>query len=132
MTPIPLYTSPILRLAGLKPTENLLACSIRVSFQSGTYLEYDLQGPHLEPSAVEHLVQNLLSISLTLPLRSFAKLMDVGSPQLNATISAVRLHRSSSSAGLGEVLSSVCLTSLTIDSDDANRASGILITHNAA
>ena len=124
MTPIPLYTSPTLKLAGLKPTENLLACSIRVSFQSGTYLEYDLQGQHLKPSAVEHLVQNLLSICLTLPLKSLGKLMDVGSPQLNVTISAVRLHRSSLSVGLGEVLSSVCLTSLTIDSDDASQANG--------
>jgi len=118
------YTSLTQKLDGLKPTENLLACSIRVSFQSGTYLEYDLQGQRLEPSAVEHLVQNLLSICLTSPLKSLGKLMAVGSPQLNATISAVRLHRSSSSEGFVGPLSSVCLTSLTIDSDDASQANG--------
>ena len=50
--------------------------------------------------------------------------MDVNSPQSNVTISAVRLHRSSSSGEFAEVLSSVCLTSLTIDSDDASQASG--------
>ena len=124
MTPIPLYTSPTLKLAGLKPTENLLACSIRVSFQSGTYLEYEVQAPRLEPSGVERLVLSLLSICLSSPLRSFGKLLDVSSPQLNATIYAVKLHKSSSSVGLEEVLSSVCLTSLTIDSEDASQASG--------
>ena len=124
MTPIPLYTSPILKLAGLKHTENLLACSIRVSFQSGTYLAYDLQGPHLEPSGVERLVLNLLSICLSSPLRSLGKLLDDHLALSNVIISAVKLHRSSSWEASGEALLSVCLTSLTIDSDDASQANG--------
>ena len=130
MTPIPLYTSLTAKLDGLKLTGNLLACCIRVSFQSGTYLEYDLQAQPLRPSAVEHLVQNLLSICLTSQLTSFGKLMDVSSPQSNVMISAVRLHKSLSSGECVEVLSSVCLTSLTIDSEDANQASGGKTIHN--
>ena len=132
MTPIQLYTSPILRLDGLKPTENLSACSIQVKFQSGTYLEYDLRGQHLKPSAVEHLVQNLLSICLTSPSPYLGKLMAVNCPQLNATICAVRLHRSSLSGVSEGPLSSVSLTSLTIDSDDASQDSGGLTTLSEA
>mgnify|MGYP000002088442 CR=1 FL=1 len=124
MTQIQLYTSPTVRLDGLKLTGNLLACSIRANFQSGTCLEYELRGQPLKPSEVEQVVQNLLSTCLTSPLRSFAKLLDVNLAPSNVTTSAVRLHRSLSSAGSAEVLSSVCLTSLTTESEEPSQASG--------
>ena len=130
MTRIPLYTSLTAKLDGLKPTENLLACSIQVSFQSGTYLEYDLQGQPLEPLEVERLVRSLLLTSLNLPQRSLGRLLDVSFPQSSVTISAVRLHKSLSSAELGEVLSSVSVTSLTIDYDGVSQVSGGKTIHN--
>ena len=124
MTPIPLYTSLTAKLDGLKRTENLLACCIRVSFQSGTYLEYDLRGQPLKPLEVERLVRSLLLISLNLPQKSLGKLLDVNFPPSSVTISAVRLHKSLSSEEFGEALSSVSVTSLTIDSDDVSQDSG--------
>ena len=124
MPQIPLYTSLTAKLDGLKLTENLSACSIQAKFQNGTCLEYDLQGQPLKLSGVEHLVQNLLSICSTSQLVSFGKLLDVNLAPSNVTISAVRLHRSSLSGVSAGPLSSVYLTSLTIDSDDASQASG--------
>ena len=124
MTQTPLYMSLIAKLAGLKLTGNLLACSIRVNFRSGTYLEYDLQGHPLRPSEVEQVVQNLLLTCLSSPLKSFGKLLDANLAPSNVTISAVRLHRSSWLGESGEVLSSVYLTSLTTESDDASQDSG--------
>jgi ribonucleoside-diphosphate reductase alpha chain len=61
---------------------------------------------------------------LNLPQRSLGRLLDVSFPPSSVTISAVRLHKSLSSGELGEVLSSVCLTSLTTESEDANQDSG--------
>ena len=124
MTPIPLYTWQTAKLDGQKLTENLSACCIRVNFRSGTYLEYDLQGHPLRPSEVERLVQNLLPICLNSRLRSFEKLLDENLAPSSVTISAVRLHRSLSSVVSEDPLSSVYLTSLTIDSDDANQDNG--------
>ena len=124
MTQTPLYMSLTQKLGGLKPTENLLACCIRANFQSGTFLEYELQGQPLKLSEVEQVVQNLLSICLSSPLRSFGKLLDANLAPSNVMISAVKLHRSSSWEASGEALLSVCLTSLTIDSEDASQASG--------
>ena len=124
MPQIQLYTSLTAKLVGPRLRENLSACSIRAKFQNGTCLEYDLQGQPLRLLGVEHLVQNLLSICSTSQLVSFGKLLDVNLAPSNVTISAVRLHKSLSSGECVEVLSSVCLTSLTIDSDDANQASG--------
>ena len=130
MTPIPLYTSLTAKLDGLKLTGNLLACCIRVSFQSGTYLEYDLRGQPLKPLEVERLVRSLLLTSLNLPQRSLGRLLDVNFPQSSVTISAVRLHRSSSSEEYAEVLSSVSVTSLTIDYDGVSQVSGGKTTPN--
>ncbi len=102
----------------------------QVSFQSGTYLEYDLQGQPLKPLEVERLVRSLLLTSLNLPQRSLGRLLDVSFPQSSVTISAVRLHKSLSSAELGEVLSSVSVTSLTIDYDGVSQVSGGKTIHN--
>jgi len=124
MIPIQLYTSPTAKFDGLKLTGNLLACSIQANFLNGTCLEYDLQGHPLRPSEVEHLVQSLLSICSTSQSASFGRLLDVNLAPSNVMISAVRLHRSLSSAVYAGPLSSVCLTSLTIDSEDASQASG--------
>ena len=93
-------------------------------------MEYDLQGQPLKLSEVERLVRSLLLISLNLPQKSLGKLLDVNFPPSSVTISAVRLHKSLSSEELGEVLSSVLVTSLTIDSDDASQASGGKTIHN--
>jgi ribonucleoside-diphosphate reductase alpha chain len=60
MIQIPLYTSLTARLGGQKHTASLSQCSLVAKFQSGTYLELDLQGQHLKPSEVEQVVQNLL------------------------------------------------------------------------
>ena len=124
MKQIPLYMSPIAKLDGLKLTENLLACSIRVNFQNGTSVEYDLQGQPLKPLAVERLVQSLLSICSTSQSASFGKLLDVNLAPSNAMICAVRLHRSLSSEVFAGPLLSVYLTSLTIESDEPNQANG--------
>ena len=96
---------------------------------SGQLPKWDVSGVRaagatLKHSEVEQVVQNLLSTCLSSPLRSFAKLLDANLAPSNVMISAVRLHRSLLSAGSAEVLSSVCLTSLTIDSDDASQANG--------
>ena len=130
MTPIPLYTSPTLKLDGLKPTESLLACCIQANFQNGTCLEYDLQGQPLRLSGVEHLVQNLLSICSTSQLVSFGKLLDVNLAPSNVTISAVRLHRSSLSGVYAGPLSSVSVILPTIDLDAASQDNGGKTTHN--
>jgi hypothetical protein len=130
MTPIPLYTSPIVKLDGLKHIENLSACSIQVNFPNGTLVEYDLLGHPLRLSAVERLVQSLLSICLTSPLTSLGPLLDVNSLQSKHTISAVRLHRSLSSAALEGLPLSVSVTSLTTESDELSQDSGGKTTHN--
>ena len=124
MTPIPLYTSLTAKFDGLKHIENLSACSIQVSFQNGTSVEYDLRGQPLKPLEVERLVRILLLTSLNLPLKSLGRLLDVSFPPSSVTISAVRLHKSLSSEELEGPLSSVLVTSLTIDSDDASQDSG--------
>ena len=124
MIQIPLYTSLTAKLGGLKHIENLSACSIQVSFQSGTCLEYDLQGQPLKLSEVERLVRNLLLTSLNLPQKSLGRLLGVSFPPSSVTISAVRLHKSLSSGELGEVLSSVSVILPTIEYDDASQDSG--------
>ena len=124
MPQIPLYTSLTAKLVGPRLIENLSACSIRAKFQNGTCLEYDLQGQPLRLSAVEHLVQNLLSTCSTSQSVSFGKLLDVNLAPSSVTISAVRLHRSSLSGVYAGPLSSVCLILPTIDLDDASQDSG--------
>ena len=48
MTPTPLYTSPTLKLAGLKLTENLSACSIRVKLP-----KWDVSGVRLAGASLK-------------------------------------------------------------------------------
>jgi len=124
MIQIPLYTSLIAKLDGLKDIENLSQCCLLVRFQSGTSLELDLRGQPLRLSEVERLVQNLLLTCFNSPWKSFGPLLVEDLAPLSATIYAVRLHKSSSSAVCEGLLSSVSVTSLTIDYDGASQDSG--------
>ena len=124
MEPTVSYTYQTQKLVGPRRTENSSLCSIVVKFQSGTYLEYDLRVPPSKHSEVEHLGQSLLRICSGSPLRSFAPLLDVGSVLSNATIYAVRLHRSSSWEGSEEVPLSVSVTLQTTESEEPSQDSG--------
>ena len=102
---------------------------------SGQLPKWDVSGVRpagqpLKHSEVEQVVQNLLSICLSSPLRSFGKLLDANLVPSNVMISAVRLHRSSSWEESGEALSSVYLISLTTESEELSQASGGKIIPN--
>ena len=124
MTPIPLYTSLTAKIGWAKAYRELISLLYSGQLPKWDVSEYELQGQPLRPSEVEQVVQSLLSICLTSPLRSFAKLLDANLAPSNVMISAVKLHRSLSSAGYGEVLSSVSVTSLTTESDELSLDSG--------
>ena len=104
-------TLPTLRLDGLKPTVNLSQCSIVVKFLSGTYLEFVLRGQCLKPSEVEQVAQSLWKTSSSSLLKSFGLPQVENSLPSNATISAVRLHKSSSLEESEDRLLSVSVTS---------------------
>ena len=124
MKPKVLYMSRTVKLDGLKHTESLLPCSIRVKCQSGIQAEYDLLVPRSEPLAAERLAQNLLKICSNSPLKSFSQLMDESLVPSNVTIYAVRLRRSSLLEEYDEAHSSVLVTLPMIESDELRQDSG--------
>jgi hypothetical protein len=124
MKPTVSYTYQTQRLAGPKLTGNSSLCSIVVKFQSGTFLEYGLRVHPSRHSEVELLGQSLLKICSGSPLTSLGPLLDASSVVSNATMYAVRLHRSLSWAGSDEVPLSVSVTLQTTGSDEPSQDSG--------
>jgi hypothetical protein len=69
---------------------NWYHCSIQVSFPDGTLVTYEAQVPHSRLSEAVQVVQNLSSISSSLPQNSFKEHLAESLAPLNATIFAVK------------------------------------------
>ena len=124
MQPTQLLMLTIRRSDGRNRLGSWYHCCIRVKFPDGTLAEYDLQAPRSRLSEVVQVALNHSSIYSSSQLNSFKDLLVESLAPLNATIFAVRLLKSSSLEGSGEVLSSVSLTSQTIESDEPSQDNG--------
>ena len=95
MTPTLSYTLQTQKLDGRNRTGNWCRCCIQVNYPNGTSVELDLRVPHSKHLEAERLVLNRVLTCSTLPWGYLKERLEESLIPLNATIFAVKLHKSS-------------------------------------